>query len=136
MGRSLKIRVALRGETPVASILTLSDKKTMVYKYGCSDAQFNNLGGTALLFWRTIQEAKAGGFGSLDLGRSDLENRGLVMFKERWGAKRSTVNYWRYPAQAATSKPENVIKHFKRVVSLAPEKSLVLLGNLFYRHIG
>ena len=60
-GNDLKIRVASKDGSAVASILTLSHKKSMIYKYGCSNAAFNNLGGTALLFWKTIQEAKGHG---------------------------------------------------------------------------
>lgn len=136
MGREIKIRVALKGEIPVASILTISDKKTVVYKYGCSDARFNNLGGTALLFWNTIQQAKAVGIEELDMGRSDTDNPGLVTFKEHWGAKRSIVNYWRYPRRAAESRPEGRIRYAKRLVSIAPDAWLVKLGDLLYRHIG
>jgi lipid II:glycine glycyltransferase (peptidoglycan interpeptide bridge formation enzyme) len=43
-GKDLKIRVASKDGVAVASILTLSHKKTMVYKYGCSDAAANKLG--------------------------------------------------------------------------------------------
>ena len=136
MGNDIKIRVALKGDVPVAGILTISDKKTLVYKYGCSDSRFNNLGGTALLFWNAIQEAKANGIEELDMGRSDTDNQGLVTFKEHWGAQRSIVNYWRYPIRAAASRPEHLIKHAKRIISIAPDASLVMLGNLLYRHIG
>jgi CelD/BcsL family acetyltransferase involved in cellulose biosynthesis len=135
MGKDLKIRVAFRGETPVASIITLTHKKTMVYKYGCSDHQFNNLGGTALLFWKAIQDAKASGIEELDMGRSATDNAGLIRFKEHWGAARSVVNYWRYPAQAASSHPEGLARYIKPLVSIAPDSSLVMLGNLLYRHI-
>ena len=136
MGDRLTIRVAFKGETAVASILTLSHKKTLVYKYGCSDDRFNNLGGTQLLFWKAIQEAKANGIEELDMGRSDTDNPGLVTFKEHWGAERSTVNYWRYPAKATEPRPEGLIKYAKRVISVTPDRPLVMLGNLFYRHIG
>lgn len=136
MGQDVKIRVALKGEIPIASIVTISNKKTLVYKYGCSDGRFNNLGGTALLFWNAIQEAKASGMEELDMGRSDTDQLGLVTFKERWGAKRSTVNYWRYPFRAAASRPERLMKYAKRIISVAPDISLVVLGNLLYRHIG
>ena len=54
----VKIRVASKDGRPVASILTLSHQRTLVYKYGCSDHRFNNLGGTQLLMWKAIQEAK------------------------------------------------------------------------------
>jgi len=135
-GQKSKIRVAFKADRPIGSILTISDKKAMVYKYGCSDAWLHKLGGMAWLFWTTIQEAKAQGLEELDMGRSDMHNPGLVTWKERWGAKRTTVNYWRYPADTVASWPEGALKPLKRLISLAPDKSLVMLGNLLYRHIG
>lgn len=132
----LEIRVALKDQTPVASILTISNKKTLVYKYGCSDSQFTNLGGTALLFWKAIQEAKAQGIEELDFGRSDTDNPGLVTFKDRWGGKRSIMNYWRYPVRVAASKPEGLAKYAKQIIAIAPDRFLVALGDLLYRHIG
>lgn len=136
IGPSLKIRVALKGETPVASILTISDKRTMVYKYGCSDPSFANLGGTPLLFWRAIQEARANGMEQFDMGRSETSNEGLIRFKEHWGAKRIPLNYWRYPARAAGLGPERAIRYVRKLISITPDKPLVLLGSLLYPHIG
>ena len=70
-GNDLKIRVASKEGIAVASILTISHKRTMVYKYGCSNAAANRFGGMALLFWRTIQEAQEKGLEELDMGRSE-----------------------------------------------------------------
>jgi hypothetical protein len=136
LGKDAQIRVAFKQETPVAGILTLTTKKSLVYKYGCSDSRFNNLGGIASLFWNAIQQAKADGREELDMGRSDTANTGLITFKEHWGAERSAVNYWRYPLQAASSNPEYLIKYVKRLISVAPDHVLVALGNLLYRHVG
>jgi lipid II:glycine glycyltransferase (peptidoglycan interpeptide bridge formation enzyme) len=136
MGKDLRIHVAFKDDIPIASILTLTDKKILVYKYGCSDARFNNLGGTALLFWNAIREARANGFEELDMGRSDTDNTGLVAFKEHWGAERSTLNYWRYPAQTNVLRSRVTMKNVSHVISLAPDRALLVLGNLLYRHIG
>jgi CelD/BcsL family acetyltransferase involved in cellulose biosynthesis len=136
MKSNVKIRVAYKGEIPVTAILTISHKQTLIYKYGCSDRRFNNLGGMALLFWNAILEAKANGMEYLDMGRSGKENTGLVTFKERWGAERSSVDYWRYPIQAAQSSSQNLIKYASRFVPHAPNASLKMLGRLLYRHIG
>ncbi len=46
-GPRLTIRVARVDGRPIASILTLHHKQTIVYKYGCSDDRFHNLGGDA-----------------------------------------------------------------------------------------
>jgi len=89
-----------------------------------------------MLFWRTIQEAKANGQEELDMGRSNFDNPGLIIFKDRWGAQRRTINYWHYPAGSASSRPENLIKHAKRMISIMPGRPLAIIGNLLYRHIG
>ena len=63
----ITIRVVSKESHPIASILTLSHKQSLIYKYGCSDPNFNNLGGTPLLFWNPITEAKNNQFAELDL---------------------------------------------------------------------
>jgi hypothetical protein len=141
-GESLKIRVAFKGHEPVASILTLRHKDTLVYKYGCSDSQFNNLGGTQLLFWRAIEEAKAQGLRTLDMGRSDRDNAGLIAFKDRWGANRSTLIYSRYTASRSSSRTHSEgnsdwkLRFAKQVFAHTPTRLLPAIGNLLYKHMG
>ncbi|HXY06908.1 MAG TPA: GNAT family N-acetyltransferase [Terriglobales bacterium] len=135
-GNDLKIRVASKNGVPVASILTLSHKKSMIYKYGCSNAAFNNLGGTALLFWKTIQEAKDGGLESLDMGRSDVDNRGLIAFKEHWGANATSISYWTYPERPERHSTGWKKRLAEQLVSAAPDLALETVGRLLYRHIG
>jgi Acetyltransferase (GNAT) domain len=135
-GKDLTIRVASKDGVPVASILTLSHKKSVVYKYGCSNAPFNNLGGTALLFWKTIQEAKDCGVEELELGRSDVDNPGLVAFKEHLGATGRLINYWIY-AQGSAGQPSVWKKRLaRRLFSVAPDFVLETVGKLLYRHVG
>jgi lipid II:glycine glycyltransferase (peptidoglycan interpeptide bridge formation enzyme) len=136
LGKNLQIRIAFKGDTPIASIVTLTHKKKMVYKYGGSDLRYSNLGGNALVFWRAIQDAKAKDIEEFDMGRCDLDNQGLLMFKERWGAERSTLNYWRYPASSSHPATPNFIRKAKRLISVAPELSLKTVSNLLYRHMG
>ena len=136
-GNDLKIRVASKDGVPVASILTLSHKKSMVYKYGCSNVAFSNLGGTALLLWKTIQEAKERGFEELEMGRSDADNLGLVAFKERWGASGKLINYWTYPQMDATGLPTVWKNRLARhVVSNVPDLALEVVGKFLYKHVG
>ena len=135
-GNDLKIRVASKNGVAVASILTLSHKKSMIYKYGCSNAAFNNLGGTALLFWKTIQEAKSHGLESLDMGRSDTDNQGLIAFKEHWGASATSIRYWTYPKRPERHSTGWKKRVAERLVSVAPDLALETVGSILYRHIG
>ena len=135
-GDDIKIRVASKGDVPVASILTLSHKKSVVYKYGGSIASLNKLGGMAFLFWKTIQEAKDEGIEELDLGRSNIDNEGLIAFKEHWRAARTTLSYWRYPRGPLVPQSawrQTLLRHF---VQSAPDFALVAAGSLLYKHIG
>jgi len=134
-GQDLKIRVASKDGVAIASILTLSYKKTMVYKYGCSDAASNKFGGTALLFWKAIQDAQNSGLEEFDMGRSDTDNPGLIAFKEHWGTTRSTLTYWTYPERSTRTRPDWQKNIAKRAVSLMPDSGLQLAGTLLYRHM-
>jgi hypothetical protein len=136
-GEMLKIHVVSKDGQPVASILTLSYKATVVYKYGCSDKRFSSLGGTPLLFWKVIQDAKGRGMLELDLGRSDRANMGLVRFKDRWGAAQSTLTYWRH---GAAPKDHFRVSWNRRlaqsIIGHAPGGLLSTTGALLYRHMG
>ncbi len=127
-GRS-SIRVARFQGRAVAAILTLRHGKTEVYKYGCSVAEDNNRGGTQLLFWKAIQDAKNAGMESMDLGRSDIANEGLAVFKERLGGVRRTITYCRFPAQQGLSRESKFLARL-------PRPLLKLAGRLLYRHMG
>lgn len=135
-GNNMKIRLASKDGIPVASILTLSHKRSMIYKYGGSDAKFNKLGGTPFLFWKTVQDAKENGFEDFDLGRSDLHNEGLIGFKEHLGAERQPLSYWRYPNGVPEGQAKWQFKVAKLVIPLAPEASLSAVGSIFYKHMG
>jgi len=139
---ALKIRVAFKGTQPIAAILTLRSKDTLVYKYGCSDARFHALGGMHLLFWKSIEEAKCAGLRSFDLGRSDLDNPGLITFKDRWGASRSALTYLRLSTSAHAA---HVLaptgggwkeRLAKKAIPYLPDCVLSSVGNIIYRHLG
>jgi lipid II:glycine glycyltransferase (peptidoglycan interpeptide bridge formation enzyme) len=134
-GHDLKIRVAFKDDLAVAAILTLSHKRSMTYKYGCSDARFNRFGGMPFLFWNTIQEAKDRGFEELDLGRSDTDNLGLIAFKEHLGATRTQLNYWTYPYQRRIGGSPWPKQLAHRLVPVVPVFALKALAGM-YRHVG
>ena len=137
MGERMQIRVAFKDGREVASILTLQYKDVVVYKYGCSDAASQNLGGTALLFWRTIVEAKEKGLTQMDFGRSDPDTPGLVIFKDRWGAKSSAISYLRWSRkQAAEGGRRHSHALAKQLLAIMPDSILQATGRILYRHVG
>jgi Acetyltransferase (GNAT) domain len=137
LGDRLTIHVASKDHRPVASIVTLRFKGSLVYKYGCSDTRFNTLGGTHFLLWNAIQQAKRNGLQEFDLGRSDLHTPGLITFKDRWGTTRSTINYLRLPASRTpgVTSPQ-VIRLAKLLFTRMPDNLLIAAGKMLYRHVG
>ena len=137
-GDDAVIRVASKDGMPIASIFLLTHGKTVVYKYGCSDGRYHNLGGMLFLFWRTIQLAKERGFDSLDLGRSDLDNFGLIDFKDHWGSTRTSLAYYRYPwgRLAKNGTTDWRLELAQKAFAHLPDFCLTAVGRLLYRHIG
>lgn len=138
-GLGIQVRVALHLGRPAASIITISHRGTMIYKYGCSNPELNRLGAMPWLFWRIIRDARAAGFGELDLGRSEWKNPGLITFKDRLGATRKPVTYWRCP------QPKGVTDALSdggaqwitsAIFSYTPVTVLEALGRWLYPHIG
>src|SRR5271157_2519642 len=137
LGDRLVIRIVSKDGQPIAGILTMFFKNSLVYKYGCSDARYHNLGGMPLLFWRAIQEGKELGAQEFDLGRSEVDNPGLVNFKEHLGAARSQLVYLRIePHRSRPTVTDWKIRYARKAFSHMPNPCLKLVGNLFYRYIG
>jgi lipid II:glycine glycyltransferase (peptidoglycan interpeptide bridge formation enzyme) len=133
----LKIHLLFRSDQAVAGILTTRFQNTITYKYGFSDKRYHQLGCMPLLLWKAIEDAKNEGLTQLDLGRSDCDNQGLVEFKDRWGATRSTLIYLRYPQVKARYAARLLRSGIAaRVFDLAPDSFLTAAGRILYRHIG
>jgi len=136
-GEQLTICVASKDNRPVAAILTLSFKRTITYKYGCSADGFSRLGGTPYLFWKTIQEAKEGGMAQLDLGISELDNVGLITFKDRLGARRIPLTRFCFPRSRTRRALEGGIRRLAgKLLHRLPAPFLTAAGRILYRHFG
>ena len=136
LGDRASIHVASKNAQPVASILTLSFKTTTYYKYGGSDAAHHRLGGMPFLFWRVIQDARQRGSATLDLGRSDIDQPGLIAFKDHLGATQSTLTYYCYPKQHDSVRVGWLSRATRRTFALLPDSALDLAGRLIYKRLG
>ena len=137
MGEALHIRIARKNGAPIAALLTLRHGSKMIYKYGCSDGAFHQLGGMPFLFWKLIEEGKATGAESLDFGRSESNNEGLIAFKDKFGTTKRTLTYYRYPQttkQTASSWGDSPMAG--KIFSILPDGILSAAGKILYRHIG
>ncbi len=142
LGGPCAIRVAYKDALPIAAIITIRHKDSIVYKYGCSDPAYHNMGRMPLLFWKTIEEAKRQGLRVFDLGRSDLWNAGLIRFKDRWGSRRWIAPYVRFTSGTAPRNsyeslwPEDRARLSRDLFRYMPDFVARAAGEMFYRHIG
>ena len=137
MGDKAQIRLARKNGTPIAALLTLRHRSSVVYKYGCSDERFHNLAGMPFLFWRLIEESRASGVEEIDLGRSDLDQEGLITFKDHLGAKRRTLSYYRYPEKQNRESMDSLgPRVMRQLFSVLPECVLPTVGRMLYPHMG
>jgi lipid II:glycine glycyltransferase (peptidoglycan interpeptide bridge formation enzyme) len=138
LGGAMTVRLARYHGRPAAGLVTLRHRQTAVYKYGASKAVCHKAGGMHLLFWRTIQDSHAGGCLELDLGRSHVDSHGLLLFKDRWGAARSDLLYWRHPAGRATEWPVAswLSAHAMNALRWAPRRVVAAAGDILYKHAG
>ena len=136
MNPSLDIRVARKDGIPIAAILTLRHRGTVVYKYGCSDEKFHPLAGMPFLFWKLIEESKIAGAEQIDFGRTDLENKGLLKFKDQFGTTRRRLTYFRHPESKKKWAAAADLPVARRLFSVLPDALSSRAGRLLYRHIG
>ncbi len=136
MGPNLQISVAQKNGVSIAAMLTLRHGSTVVYKYGASDQNFHYLGGVPYLFWNLVKASKESGVTEIDLGRSDLNNHGLIRFKDRFGTTRKLMTYFRHPqAEERPAMPNWIPRSLGRVLSLLPTAVMPAVGRVIYRHI-
>jgi Acetyltransferase (GNAT) domain len=132
----LQIRVARRVGKAIAAMLTLRHGSTVVYKYGCSDEKFHSLGAMPFLFWKLIEESKHSGAHCIDFGRSDIDNEGLIAFKEKFGTTRRMLTYYRYPAsETVDTLARWDVPPVRKMFSVLPDTVLSAAGRLLYRHM-
>jgi hypothetical protein len=136
LGGDASMHVASKNGEPIASVVTLSFKNTVYYKYGGSNAAHHRLGGMSFLLWRVIQDARRRGLEELDLGRSDWDQPGLIAFKDHLGAARSTLSYHRYPGPGDASRTRWMPRVARGIVAHLPDTVLDLAGRLIYRRLG
>jgi Acetyltransferase (GNAT) domain len=136
LGDNLQISLARKNGEPIAALLTLRHKSTAVFKYGCSDERYHNLAGMPFLFWKFIEESKAHNIAEIDFGRSDLDNKGLITFKDRFGTRQRLLQYFRYSRVRRTEVSARNSRAIRKIFSVLPAAVLPAAGRMLYRHIG
>lgn len=122
-------------EKPVAGAVFLAWKKTVLYKYSASDPDFLSLRPNYLILSEAIRWSAANGYAVLDMGRTDLDNRGLRHFKRSWGAPEEPLVYSTLgEAGGGAGLSSRGAPLLSPVIRHSPPSVCRVLGELLYRY--
>ena len=93
----IEIYLARIDSRAVAGVLLLKYRDMVSYEYGATNPADLYARPNQLLLWRSIEKAHAEGYRWFDFGRTRLDNKGLLGFKDRWGTRRIPLVYYKTP---------------------------------------
>jgi hypothetical protein len=77
---------------------------------------------------------------AFDLGRSDCDATGLITFKKRLGAARSTLRYYRFPISLSdghnATGARGAYRLRQNILRRLPDSLFCSVGSFLYRHLG
>lgn len=121
----------------IAAAVFLHRGRQVVYKFGASDKNRQELRPNNAVMWAAIRYYATEGFASLDFGRTSCQQAGLRRFKLGWGTRETSVTYWKYDLRRggfAVEKDRSTGWHtalFRRL----PLPVLRWLGAALYPHL-
>jgi CelD/BcsL family acetyltransferase involved in cellulose biosynthesis len=117
----------------VAGAVFLAAGSTLTYKYGASRRDALAVRPNNLLFMEAIRWGCEHGMRTLDFGRTDLDNDGLMAFKRSWGADELPLAYTYLGRRKPESGPGLSQRAMKTVIQHSPPALGRLVGEALYR---
>jgi hypothetical protein len=122
---------------PVAGAVYFLFRDCALYKFSASDRRFQHLRATKLVMWEAIRWFSRNGFRSMDFGKTEPENEGLLQFKRGWRAKETKVATYRFDLKKKAFSADGCnVKSSYPVFKILPFPVLRLVGSMLYRHVG
>jgi CelD/BcsL family acetyltransferase involved in cellulose biosynthesis len=128
--------LAYKNHECIAGAVFLNWQDTLTYKYGASTEDGLKYRPNNLIMWSAIKEACKQGFRYFDMGRTDLDNAGLRMFKSRWGAKEIPLFYSNLKAGNNHVAQGRLSRYMNFVIQNSPTFVCRFTGELLYKHFG
>ncbi|GAX61250.1 hypothetical protein SCALIN_C20_0027 [Candidatus Scalindua japonica] len=109
-----------------------------IYKYGASDIQYQGFRPNNIVMWEAIKWYCRNGYQEFCFGKTNLEHKGLVRFKNGWGAAKHMIKYYKYDLKDNKFvKESSLVSGFhNKVFNKTPIPILKVFGNLFYKYMG
>jgi hypothetical protein len=123
----------------IASMILFASGTTLRYAYGASDEKYLQLAPNNLLMWTAIAWGCSHGYQILDMGRTSIDNEGLMEYKRRWGASQEPLPYYYYPrieGLATTSEHSWKFRLLTACWRRLPLQVAGPVGGRLYKHLG
>ena len=132
------ILLAYHKGVAIAGAVYMHFGKHIIYKYGSSDGIHDGLNGNYLVQWSGIKWAAQNGFETFSLGRTDPDNKGLIQYKDGWGATKRSLPYYTFDMnkQAFIAHKSKGMTYAKYLFKRLPVPLLKIAGSFLYPHIG
>jgi CelD/BcsL family acetyltransferase involved in cellulose biosynthesis len=117
----------------IAGAVFLTAGNTLTYKYGASRRRHLGLRPNNLLFMEAIRWGCQHGLRTLDFGRTDPENEGLLAFKRSWGAEESPLAYTYLGGREPDRAPRFSQRAMRTIIQHSPPALGRLVGEALYR---
>jgi len=125
--------------TAIAGLIFFKFKDTVSLEHIGSIPKYLPSRPNHLLFWRAIEMACLEGYRYCDFGKTPIDNKGLLDFKRRWGAKMYDLPYFYYPKIKGTmSLEQNDFRHklLRTMGKHTPLPLAKIMGKIAYHHLG
>jgi len=120
----------------ITAQLYLNTNTHGIYKYGASNKKGLEISASYLLMWESIKYFKSCGVQSISLGRTAIENQGLLLFKDSWGAKRENLIYTKIFYNKIKKPKIEILPTAKLIFKYLPIFLLKIIGRLCYQFVG
>ena len=112
--------------------------KKAFYKFGASDRHYQQYRPSNLVMWEAIKYYHQRKFSSLCFGRTDMDEIGLLRYKDGWGTDRNVIHYYRFSFsnnRFIEEKESSALRMpvFFRYLAVS---ILRLIGAVLYKHMG
>ncbi len=128
------VLIARHGRAAVAGAVYLLGGRTVTYKYGASDSRSWPLRPNHAVMAAAIDWATDRRYTTFDFGRTDLDNPGLVQFKDSWGAQGRPLWYTSFSGRAGYRAGSPVHSLIAPLIRRSPTFVCRGLGELLYRY--
>jgi len=130
-----QVFLASYAEKEIAGAIFFHFGRKAIFKYGASDKKYYHLRPNNLLMSEAINWYAHRTYESIDFGRTDLSNDGLLQFKRGWGAREQRINYYRFDTKKNEFVQHSLVsENYQYIFKYLPTLVSRIVGKALYKY--